>query len=101
MGQEVARVTRNKRKAVFPEKEGTGHGVIGVMEKKEEQEFEDERREAAIASTPSLQPNFKPKRGITQAQLSKFHVLFTTSQPSPFYFFYLKSFYFLFFIAKI
>lgn len=76
MGQEVARVTRNKRKAVFPEKEGTGHGVIGVMEKKEEQEFEDERREAAIASTPSLQPNFKPKRGITQAQLSKFHVLF-------------------------
>ncbi|KAL4652089.1 hypothetical protein ACB092_01G207900 [Castanea dentata] len=46
------------------------------MEKKEEQqELEDERREAAIASTPSLQPNFKPKRGITQAQLSKFQEL--------------------------
>lgn len=34
---------------------------------------EDERKEAAIASTPALQPNFKPK-GVTQNQLSKFQV---------------------------
>ncbi|PON39614.1 hypothetical protein TorRG33x02_342280 [Trema orientale] len=41
------------------------------MEKVEE---EDERREAAIASTPSLQPDFKPN-GLKQTQLSKFQEL--------------------------
>ncbi|PRQ39228.1 hypothetical protein RchiOBHm_Chr4g0422841 [Rosa chinensis] len=35
---------------------------------------EEERKEAAIASTAVLQPNFKP-RGITQDQLSKFQEL--------------------------
>ncbi|XP_050372849.1 uncharacterized protein LOC126790586 [Argentina anserina] len=35
---------------------------------------EDERKEAAIASTAVLQPNFKPK-GLTQQQLSKFQEL--------------------------
>lgn len=34
---------------------------------------EDERREAAIASSQYLQPNFKVK-GVTQDQLSKFQV---------------------------
>ncbi|GLT34046.1 hypothetical protein SLA2020_085920 [Shorea laevis] len=37
-------------------------------------EDEDRRREAAIASTPSLHPNFKPD-GVTQQQLSKFQEL--------------------------
>ncbi|KAK7381067.1 hypothetical protein VNO78_33591 [Psophocarpus tetragonolobus] len=41
------------------------------MEKEEE---EDRRREAAIASTPCLQPNFNPK-GVTQHQLAKFREL--------------------------
>ncbi|PIN16508.1 hypothetical protein CDL12_10851 [Handroanthus impetiginosus] len=35
----------------------------------------DERREAAIASAISLRPNFKPKKGLTEAQLSKFQEL--------------------------
>ncbi|KAJ9682859.1 hypothetical protein PVL29_018731 [Vitis rotundifolia] len=35
---------------------------------------EDERREAAIASTPSLQSNFKPV-GVSNLQLSKFQEL--------------------------
>ncbi|XP_068336158.1 uncharacterized protein [Pyrus communis] len=35
---------------------------------------EDERKEAAIASTPCLQPNYKPK-SLTQTQLSKFQEL--------------------------
>lgn len=39
-----------------------------------EEDSDDERREAAIASTPPLQPNFNPS-GITQAQLTKFQVL--------------------------
>lgn len=57
-----------------------------VMEKREGQE-EDERREAVIASAPSLQPNFEPKGGITQAQLSKFQVSFRyLSSPSMFSF---------------
>lgn len=34
---------------------------------------EDERREAAIASAPALQPNFK-STGVSKAQLSKFQV---------------------------
>lgn len=38
------------------------------------EEGDDERREAAIASTPLLQPNFKPS-GISQAQLTKFQEL--------------------------
>lgn len=41
---------------------------------------EDERKEAAIASTPALQPNFKPK-GVTQNQLSKFQVLLPLLTP--------------------
>lgn len=75
----------------------------GVMEKKEEQqELEDERREAAIASTPSLQPNFKPKRGITQAQLSKLQVLFPLPLYQSHFISLKKGLYFLqFFIAEI
>lgn len=42
---------------------------LRVMEKEE-----DERREAATASSQSLQPNFKAK-GVTQEQLSKFQEL--------------------------
>jgi len=38
-----------------------------------EKEEEDRRREAAISSTPCLQPNFNPK-GVSQDQLSKFRV---------------------------
>ena len=38
---------------------------------------EDERREAAIASTPSLQSDFKPV-GVTNVQLSKFQVPIST-----------------------
>lgn len=45
------------------------------MMEKENLEEEDERREAAIASTPSLQPDFKLSR-LRQTQLSKFQVLF-------------------------
>ncbi|KAL9381239.1 hypothetical protein Peur_026896 [Populus x canadensis] len=37
-------------------------------------EEEDEKREEAIASNPSLQPDFKPKR-VTQDQLSKLQEL--------------------------
>ncbi|KAK9272747.1 hypothetical protein L1049_003124 [Liquidambar formosana] len=40
----------------------------------EEEEEEVDRREAAIASTPSLQPNFKPV-GVTHDQLTKFQEL--------------------------
>ena len=74
-----------------------------MMEKKEEQqELEDERREAAIASTPSLQPNFKPKRGITQAQLSKLQVLFPLPLYQSHFISLKKGLYFLqFFIAEI
>ncbi|KAJ7971234.1 hypothetical protein O6P43_009295, partial [Quillaja saponaria] len=37
---------------------------------------DDERREAAIASAPSLRPNFNPKgKGVTLEQLSKFREL--------------------------
>ena len=43
------------------------------MEKVEE---EDERREAALASTPSLQPDFK-LTALKQSQLSKFQVFFS------------------------
>ncbi|XP_054787622.1 uncharacterized protein LOC129293595 [Prosopis cineraria] len=39
-----------------------------------EKEEEDRRREAAIASTPCLQPNFI-SRGLTSEQLSKFQEL--------------------------
>ncbi|XP_045818153.1 uncharacterized protein LOC123910905 [Trifolium pratense] len=39
-----------------------------------EKEEEDRRREAAISSSPCLQPNFNPK-GVTQDQLSKFREL--------------------------
>ncbi|XP_059643303.1 uncharacterized protein LOC132285150 isoform X2 [Cornus florida] len=40
-------------------------------------EEEDERREAAIASAPSLQPNFRPV-GVTQSQLTKFQEYLTS-----------------------
>lgn len=40
-----------------------------------EGEGEDQRREAAIASTPCLQPNFN-SRGLTKEQLAKFRVLY-------------------------
>ncbi|CAI8594090.1 unnamed protein product [Vicia faba] len=39
-----------------------------------EKEEVDRRREAAISSSPCLQPNFNPKR-VTQDQLSKFREL--------------------------
>ncbi|KAF7131983.1 hypothetical protein RHSIM_Rhsim09G0050100 [Rhododendron simsii] len=39
-----------------------------------EEDSDDERREAAIASTPPLQPNFNPS-GITHAQHTKFQEL--------------------------
>ncbi|MCD7452992.1 hypothetical protein HAX54_019051 [Datura stramonium] len=35
-------------------------------------EEDDRRREAAIASAPSLQPNFTSKKGLNPAQISKF-----------------------------
>ncbi|CAN4079953.1 unnamed protein product [Withania somnifera] len=38
-------------------------------------EQDDERREAAIASTPSLQSNFATKKGLNPAQISKFQEL--------------------------
>ncbi|XP_021296406.1 uncharacterized protein LOC110425741 isoform X2 [Herrania umbratica] len=44
------------------------------MGKQKEEEEEDNRREAAIASTLSLQPNFKPV-GVSHQQLSKFREL--------------------------
>ncbi|KAL1536926.1 hypothetical protein AAHA92_29500 [Salvia divinorum] len=42
---------------------------------RESREEADERREAAIASAACLRPNFKPKSGITESQLSKFQEL--------------------------
>ncbi|KAE8654965.1 Plastid hexose transporter isoform 1 [Hibiscus syriacus] len=44
------------------------------MGKQKQEEDEDNRREVAIASTLSLQPNFKPV-GVTPQQLSKFQEL--------------------------
>ncbi|XP_055803619.1 LOW QUALITY PROTEIN: uncharacterized protein LOC129872725 [Solanum dulcamara] len=38
-------------------------------------EEDDGRREAAIASAPSLQPNFTTKNGVNPAQISKFQEL--------------------------
>lgn len=38
-------------------------------------EEDDRRREAAIASEPSLQPNFTTKNGVNAAQISKFQVI--------------------------
>ncbi|MCD7457884.1 hypothetical protein HAX54_036521 [Datura stramonium] len=38
-------------------------------------EEDDRRREAAIASAPSLQPNFTSKKGLNPAQISKFQEL--------------------------
>ncbi|OIT38044.1 PREDICTED: uncharacterized protein LOC109239953 isoform X2 [Nicotiana attenuata] len=38
-------------------------------------EEDDGRREAAIASAPSLQPNFTSKKGLNPAQISKFQEL--------------------------
>lgn len=59
-----------------------------------EKEEEDRRREAAIASSPSLQPNFNPK-GVTQDQLAKFRVgtLFNSFQfPIIYYIFHIEFF---------
>ncbi|XP_018629042.1 uncharacterized protein [Nicotiana tomentosiformis] len=39
------------------------------------EEDDDGRREAAIASVPSLQPNFTSKKGLNPAQISKFQEL--------------------------
>ncbi|XP_039010435.1 uncharacterized protein LOC120139191 [Hibiscus syriacus] len=47
------------------------------MGKQKQEEDEDNRREASIASTLSLQPNFKPV-GVTPQQLSKFQELHRT-----------------------
>ncbi|KAA3474590.1 protein FAM204A [Gossypium australe] len=44
------------------------------MGNQKQEEDEDNRRETAIASTRSLQPNFKPV-GVTPQQLSKFQEL--------------------------
>ena len=53
-----------------------------MKNKEEDEEEEEERREAAIASTPSLQPDFKPKScAISQSQLSKFQVLVLITTP--------------------
>ncbi|KAL6529924.1 hypothetical protein OROMI_028569 [Orobanche minor] len=60
------------------------------MERETEEEADaDERREAAIASSASLRPDFKPKSGLTESQLAKFqrmampfgHCLLTKSMP--------------------
>ncbi|KAL6520113.1 hypothetical protein OROHE_017256 [Orobanche hederae] len=46
------------------------------MERETEEEADaDERREAAIASSASLRPDFKPKSGLTESQLAKFQGL--------------------------
>ncbi|KAH6784637.1 hypothetical protein C2S52_009596 [Perilla frutescens var. hirtella] len=42
---------------------------------RESHEEADDRRETVIASAASLRPNFKPKTGITESQLSKFQEL--------------------------
>lgn len=44
-----------------------------MSREEEEVEGEDERKEAAIASTPSLQPGFKPTR-VSQEQVFKLQV---------------------------
>ncbi|WJX70846.1 hypothetical protein P8452_54909 [Trifolium repens] len=51
------------------------------MEKEEEEE--DRKREAAISSSPCLQPNFNPK-AVTQDQLSKFRLIFVLKSKSKF-----------------
>ncbi|KAL8472599.1 hypothetical protein ACS0TY_029707 [Phlomoides rotata] len=50
-------------------------GKITVAMERETEEEADRRREAAIASSASLRPNFKPKSGVTDPQLSKFQEL--------------------------
>ncbi|XP_004232346.2 uncharacterized protein [Solanum lycopersicum] len=45
-----------------------GSGAVSMEE-------DDGRREAAIASVPSLQPNFTNKNGVNNAQVSKFQEL--------------------------
>lgn len=50
---------------------------MGHKDEDVEEKEEDKRREAAIAAAPSLQPSFKPKH-VTQDQLSKLQVWFTT-----------------------
>ncbi|XP_051127009.1 uncharacterized protein LOC127248613 isoform X2 [Andrographis paniculata] len=46
-----------------------------AMERGIEEDAADRRRESAIASAASLRPNFKPRRGLSEAQLSKFQEL--------------------------
>jgi hypothetical protein len=65
-----------------------------AMETKKKEQEEDERREELIASTPSLQPNFKAKGGITHAQLSKFQVLFRNLYSLSMLFFFFFFFFF-------
>lgn len=50
-----------------------------VIEMEEKDVDDDERREAAIASAVSLQSNFKPRGGVSSAQLSKFQVFAITN----------------------
>lgn len=57
-----------KRTVQVPRRRGEKRMELRLMDKEE-----DERREAAIASSQYLQPNFKVK-GVTQDQLSKFQV---------------------------
>ena len=74
----LSRKQQPKQRGVDSEKQ---FGLGKPKEVEEEEEEEDNRREAAIASTLSLQPNFKPV-GVTPQQLSKLRV---RSSP-PFFF---------------
>lgn len=86
------RLPVRKMQAFYRKNENPSKQVM-AMEKKKEKQEEDERREELIASTPSLQPNFKAKGGITQTQLSKFQVLFRNLSPISTLFFSLMPIY--------
>lgn len=55
---------------------------------------DDARREAALAATRLLDPNFKPSK-LTQSQLDKFKVILFFSPPL--FFCFVKFFFFFFF----
>lgn len=61
---------------------------MGKQEEEEEEKEEEKegRREVAIVSTQSLQPNCNPIRGVTQDQLSKLRVILLLSTQFPFLF---------------
>lgn len=67
-----------------------GYRGSEVVIEMEEKDVDDERREAAIASAVSLQSNFKPRGGVSSAQLSKFQV-FAITNSGLFYVFRLDS----------